>query len=228
MAFLTACAELLIHDLRIDMLTLPDTSGILSPGQLDTKVRKIVAMAEESGTRIGVHCHNDMGMATANTVTGVSAGAGVIEVTALGIGERNGIGDLFLVGKCLADQGYALNLRTDDADLFRRYYEYVDGRCYEKTGVRLMEDRTPFFGRSVRTHVAGTHGRKDYGIATEAEYCLNVLCGKSLVEKFLASRHIPYDPGALSEIVAKIKTLSAESGRSVSAEQVAGIVHSMQ
>ncbi|MFZ5570482.1 MAG: hypothetical protein ACOZF0_08755 [Thermodesulfobacteriota bacterium] len=225
MGFLTACAELLIHELRIDLLTLPDTSGLLWPGRLYETVRKFVAMTEQSATRIGVHCHNDMGMATANTVTGVSAGARVMEVTALGIGERNGIGDLFLTGRCLAEQGYHLNLKTAETDLFRQYYAYVDEICFKKTGVRLMDDRTPFFGRDVRTHVAGTHGGRQYGVQTMgADYCLNVLCGKALVEKFLAAHQLDYDPELLSEIVRRIKDLSADLCGSVSVDQVAGII----
>ncbi len=52
-----------------------------------------------------------MGMATANTVMGAVAGASAVQAAALGIGERNGIGDIFLVGKALRDQGYQLKTR---------------------------------------------------------------------------------------------------------------------
>ncbi len=225
--FVMDCAALLIHELGIELLTLPDTSGVLSPGRLSSIVGPIAGLAQGSATHIGVHCHNDLGMATANTVAGVEAGARVVEVTALGIGERNGIGDLFSVGKCLKDQGYHLNLKIGEIDLFRRYYEYVDRLCFEQTGIRLLDERTPFFGKAVRTHVAGTHGRNDYGLHAQADYCLNVLCGKNLVAKFLKAHEIPFDPAALSEITAEIKSRSAAFGRRISAEQAADIVESV-
>lgn len=217
-------AEKLITPVRVDTLTLPDTSGIMSPNLFYNKVRSIADLAQESGTRIGVHCHNDMGMASANTVMGAVAGATVIEATALGIGERNGLGDIFLVGKLLKDQGYDLKLRVEDIEGFRRYYEFVDKLCLEKTGSCLLRYQTPFFGESIKTHVAGTHGRTAYGAEIEETFYLNVLCGKHLVRKYLAANQIPYAEERLAAIVNGIKTKSVETGRSITRDEVTGIV----
>ncbi|MCP4756970.1 MAG: hypothetical protein GY866_39410 [Proteobacteria bacterium] len=221
---LEACARFLIHRVEVDMLTLPDTSGILTPNRLFDKVASIVRLVEEKSTRIGVHCHNDLGMASANTVMGVVAGASVVQVAALGIGERNGIGDLFIAGKCLKEQGYDLNLKIEDTRAFRRYYEYVAGLCQKKTNIDLLNYNTPFFGSSMRTHVAGTHGIAKYGTDSDEEFYLNVLCGKSLVKKYLQRNGIAYDPTRIEEIVSGIKNQSVERNRPVSREEVIAII----
>ena len=66
---------------------LADTVGTCTPGgiqQLVDLVKKNVNM------EIGVHCHNDFGMATANSIAAVESGAGWLDATVLGLGERAG------------------------------------------------------------------------------------------------------------------------------------------
>lgn len=221
--FLKKSTEIIINEMHIDILTLPDTSGMLSPNLLSHRVGLVAGIAEESSTLLGVHCHNDMGMATANTITGVEAGASVVEVSALGIGERNGIGDLFIVGKHLKEQGYNLNLKTKNIDMFRNYYEYVDDLCFQKTGIHLLNYNTPFFGDSVHTHVAGTHGLTPFGNRDKEDFFLNVLCGKHLVRKFMKQNSIDFDENELPEIVSKIKKYSVEKERCLSVKEVKGL-----
>ncbi|MDH5298457.1 MAG: pyruvate carboxyltransferase [Desulfobulbaceae bacterium] len=72
-------------------IRLADTVGICSParmGELVRRVRRVTPIA------IGVHCHNDFGMATANTVAALEAGAQWGDVTVLGLGERAGLARL--------------------------------------------------------------------------------------------------------------------------------------
>jgi isopropylmalate/homocitrate/citramalate synthase len=218
----------LIEDICIDTLTLPDTSGIMSPNLFYKSIHAIADLAKGSGTRIGVHCHNDMGMASANTVMGAVAGATVIEASALGVGERNGLGDIFLVGRLLKSQGYNLKLKVEDTDGFRQYYEFVDRLFFEKTGRPLLNYRTPFFGESIKTHVAGTHGKTAYGAGVEEKFYLNVLCGKHLVRKYLAVNQIPYREDRLAPIVKGIKTKSVQAGRSVTRYEVMETIRSLE
>lgn len=221
---LAACADFLSKELQVDILTLPDTSGVMAPDAFHAVVREIVGQVEETPTRIGVHCHNDLGMASANTVMGVSAGASLIEVTALGIGERNGIGDIFTVGYSLKVSGRPLQLKTEDIGIFREYYRYVSDFCLAQTGNPLLDHRTPFFGEAVKTHVAGTHGRTSYGLAEDEEYCLNVLCGRHLVRKYLDANRIELEDRLLSELVARIKERSAAMNRRVEKAEVEEII----
>jgi len=218
---LEKCADFLINNLKIDILCLPDTSGIMAPNRLHERILHISRLAANSTTRIGVHCHNDLGMASANTIMGVLAGASFIDVTVLGIGERNGIGDIFIVGKILKDQGYDLNLKTGQIELFQKYYEYVNKLCEKKTGLSVLNYNTPFFGEAIKTHVAGTHGIAEFGVMSEKKYYLNVLCGKHLVRQYLDMHAITCDEKYLKEIVAKIKEKSVQTGRCVTKKEVA-------
>ena len=220
---IAACVRFLSRKLEVDGITLPDTSGCLAPNLLYKRIQDTAAITADSPTHIGVHCHNDMGMASANTVLGAVAGAAVIEVSALGIGERNGIGDLFLVGKALTDQGYRLNLDTGNLELFQDYYRYVDALVTAKTGTGILGYNTPFFGESMRTHVAGTHGANQYGLSQGNCWFLNVLCGKHLVKQFLEAHEIPYLATSLPEIVDTVKSQSASLGRCLSPSEVATI-----
>ncbi len=226
---LKKCADFLINHLKINILSLPDTSGLMAPNQVYERVKFISRLpAKGKSTQIGIHCHNDLGMATANTIMGILAGASVVEVSALGIGERNGIGDIFITGKNLKEQGFDLNLKTEQEDIFRKYYEFVDSVCYQKTGIKLLNYNTPFFGNSARTHVAGTHGIGQFGLAADQEFYLNVLCGKHLVENYLKLHKIGYEKKHLQEIVARIKNKSAEADRCVTKEEVKEIVASFR
>lgn len=70
-----------------DRVRLADTVGVWSPG----KVQALIDLAKQAFRgEIGVHCHNDFGMATANTVAALEFGADWADTTVLGIGERAG------------------------------------------------------------------------------------------------------------------------------------------
>jgi len=70
-----------------DSLDIPDTVGVALPHVMKSLAR----MAKEgTGLPIAVHCHDDMGLATANTLAGVEGGAEIVHVTVNGIGERAG------------------------------------------------------------------------------------------------------------------------------------------
>jgi homocitrate synthase NifV len=72
----------------VDRIRLADTVGRLNPMQAKRLVAHAVARAR--GTVIGFHAHDDLGMATANTVAAVAGGAGSVDVTVNGLGERAG------------------------------------------------------------------------------------------------------------------------------------------
>ena len=222
---LTKCISYAVNDLSIDTLNLPDTSGSMAPNQYQDFIKKIAKLLKGKASQIAVHCHNDMGMASANTVMGVIAGAKVIEVTALGIGERNGIGDLYSVCKQLKDQGYNINVRTDDLEGFKAYYAFVNEICIDKLGEGPLNYNTPIFGESVKTHVAGTHGIIRYSNAVEKNYYLNVLCGKHLVKQYLNLHQIPYERHRMKEIVKAIKNKSVELNRGLSEDEVKSVIN---
>lgn len=72
-------------------LNIPDTVGYNTPEEYGAMIKFLVENVEGAkGVTWSTHCHNDLGLATANTLAGVANGARQIEVTINGIGERAG------------------------------------------------------------------------------------------------------------------------------------------
>lgn len=98
----------------VSRIRLSDTLGLLTPTQMGKHVQ---LFSETLDAEIGVHCHNDFGMATANTITALQSGASWGDVSVLGIGERSGIASLEEVAAyralCTGEDIYELkNIRT--------------------------------------------------------------------------------------------------------------------
>jgi homocitrate synthase len=81
-----------VVDAGVQRIGLPDTTGIATPRQVEQLVLLCAQRYPHSG--IEFHGHNDTGCAIANTVAALEAGADCLDVTVLGIGERNGIASL--------------------------------------------------------------------------------------------------------------------------------------
>lgn len=97
-----------------------DTVGILDPFET---YKRIKALIEETGMPIETHTHNDFGMAVANAIAGLRAGASYANTTINGLGERAGNASLEeLVMALHYCEGVNLGMRTS---LFRELSEYV-------------------------------------------------------------------------------------------------------
>ncbi len=133
----------------IERISIPDTVGIMLPRGMYNLVSMVKSIIDHR-TSIDVHCHNDLGLALANALAGVDAGADQIHVTIDGIGERNGIPALAEVA-VIATMLYRCrdDLRLDMLkDLSRLIEQY--------TGIKTPESR-PLVGDSAFKHKAGTH-----------------------------------------------------------------------
>ncbi|HTH54616.1 MAG TPA: 2-isopropylmalate synthase [Cyclobacteriaceae bacterium] len=74
-----------------DVVNIPDTTGYCLPHLYGRRIAYLFEHVKNiSKATISVHCHNDLGLATANTISGVLNGARQVEVTINGIGERAG------------------------------------------------------------------------------------------------------------------------------------------
>lgn len=218
--FLSRITDFLILNTETDLISLPDTSGIITPDRIRQRIAPLARKAANAGKQISVHCHNDMGMAAANTFMGIRAGGTVMEVSVLGIGERNGIADLYPTAKMLRDSGFSTDIRVHDMDGFARYYRFVDRIYSEQTGDSLITYNTPIFGEGCRSHVAGTHAGAGFGTTEEEEYFLNVLCGKKLVKQYLEKHRIPHSKGDIPRIADRIKERSAKECKSLNLEKI--------
>ena len=135
-------------------LNIPDTVGYTLPdefGQLIAGIIKNVPNVDK--TIISVHCHNDLGLATANTLAGIRAGARQAEVTINGIGERAGNTALEEFVMTLRTRNALINLQTNiDATQICKISKLVSTR----TGV-VVQPNKAVVGANAFAHEAGIH-----------------------------------------------------------------------
>jgi len=94
-------------------INIPDTVGCALPEDFGALVRRVAEHAEGiERAVISVHCHDDLGLATANSLVALRNGAGQIEVTVNGIGERAGNAAIEEMAVLIRMHGEALGLRT--------------------------------------------------------------------------------------------------------------------
>jgi len=71
-------------------INIPDTVGYTMPREFERIIAAVVKALDDTEAIVSVHCHNDLGLATANSLAGVTMGARQVECTLNGIGERAG------------------------------------------------------------------------------------------------------------------------------------------
>jgi 2-isopropylmalate synthase len=132
-----------------DLVALCDTNG----GMLPTEIGDVVAaVADTTGARLGIHCHDDTACAVANTLTAVSAGATHVQGTANGYGERAGNANLFsVVAGLQLKQGREV-LPTGCLPEMSRVAHAIS----EVTNVTPATHQ-PYVGHSAFAHKAGLH-----------------------------------------------------------------------
>ena len=127
-------------------IRLADTVGIASPQTIQTLVRQVQAACS---LEIGVHTHNDFGMATANSVAALEAGAEWADATVLGLGERAGNSRLEELA------GY-LSLATGRKNYQIRLLRPLCERVAQATG-RTIPPQHPLIGSAIFTCESGLH-----------------------------------------------------------------------
>jgi len=138
-----------VVDAGAQRIGLPDTVGIATPRQVEQLVR--LCAERYPGVGIEFHGHNDTGCAIANTVAALEAGADCLDVTVMGIGERNGIASLGGLIAQLYVHHPAL-LEAYDLTRLAPLDRYV-AQCLNLS----IPFNTPITADSAFTHRAGIH-----------------------------------------------------------------------
>ena len=98
------------------VVNIPDTTGYCLPEEYGKKIKYLMEHVDGiDRAQLSTHCHNDLGMATANTLQGVLNGARQVEVTINGIGERAGntsLEEIAMILKCHKGIGIDTNINT--------------------------------------------------------------------------------------------------------------------
>lgn len=106
------------------VVNIPDTTGYCLPHQYGEKIAYLVNnVSNIDKATISCHCHNDLGLATANSIAGVIAGAGQIECTINGLGERAGntsLEEVVMVIKQHHSLGFYTNIKTQQLNPMSR------------------------------------------------------------------------------------------------------------
>lgn len=133
-----------------DRIRFADTVGLFSPLQVQQVFERI--RTETASIAIGFHAHNDLGMATANSVTALLAGADSVDVTVTGLGERAGNAPLEEVVMAL-HAAHGLSTGIEPMDL--REAAQLVARC----AGRSIPPNKPIVGDAIFEHESGIHVR---------------------------------------------------------------------
>jgi 2-isopropylmalate synthase len=136
------------------VLNIPDTVGYATPaefGDLIRQIRSKVRGIERVG--VSVHCHNDLGLATANTLAGLLAGATQAEVAVNGIGERAGNTALEEIVMTIATRGAELGIETG----IRTAAIYPTSRLVSRLTGMPVQPNKAIVGRNAFAHESGIH-----------------------------------------------------------------------
>jgi 2-isopropylmalate synthase len=136
------------------IVNLPDTVGCALPGEYATLLAAVRGRCPElRRVTLSVHCHNDLGLAVANTLAGVQAGAGQVECTVNGIGERAGNASLeeVLVALDVRAEQFDVDTGVDLAQIAA-----TSRLVAERTGYAVQRNKA-VVGANAFAHEAGIH-----------------------------------------------------------------------
>ena len=136
------------------VVNIPDTTGYTTPDEFGALIRGIVEnVSNIHKATISVHCHNDLGLATANTLAGVFNGARQAEVTVNGIGERAGNSSLEEVVMAIKTRRDIFGLDTGVNT--RRLYP-ISRLVSQLTGIPVQPNKA-IVGANAFAHSSGIH-----------------------------------------------------------------------
>ncbi len=215
-----------LKDLPVGHYMLPDTLGILSPGETYEFCR--LMLQRYPGLCFDFHAHNDYDLAVANTLSAVQAGITCVHTTVNGLGERAGNAPMTSVLAVLHDQ---LNVQTSLKE--NRFYT-ISKLVETCSGIRIPNNK-PIIGDNVFTQVAGVHADGDCKASLYCndlvperfgrvrEYALGKNSGKASIRQNLESLGIDIDETSMDKVTARIIELG-DKKQLVTAEELPYIV----
>jgi len=134
-------------------LNIPDTVGYAIPGEYAELIAYIVQRIEIPGVVFSVHCHNDLGLAVANSLAGVQAGARQVECAINGLGERAGNTSLEEVVMAIRTRPDTLKVHTgvNTREIYR-----ASRLVSSMTGIAVQRNKA-IVGANAFAHESGVH-----------------------------------------------------------------------
>ncbi|MEW6524741.1 MAG: 2-isopropylmalate synthase [Bacillota bacterium] len=135
-------------------INVPDTVGYTTPGEFYRLIRGVFENVPNIDRAVvSVHCHNDLGLAVANSLAAVEAGARQVECAVNGIGERAGNTALEEVVMAVKTRGDYLGVRTA---IVTNYIYRVSRLVSSLTGIRVQANKA-VVGANAFAHESGIH-----------------------------------------------------------------------
>lgn len=209
----------------VDRVRIVDTLGAIIPTAMKyliTEVKKIV------NTPIEIHCHNDHGLAVANSLAAVEAGASVVSSSVIGLGERAGIASTEEIIIALHNLYNVGHFKT------KKLCELC--KLVEKISKTSISASKPVVGRNVFVHTSGIHQAgvlKDTTtyepyppelVGQKRTLILGKLCGSHAVAAKLAELNIKLHEEEVTQVLQRVKAISERRRSALSDEEVLEIV----
>lgn len=199
------------------VVNIPDTTGYCLPQEYFEKINYLKEHVDGIDRAIiSTHCHNDLGMATANTLSGVLGGARQVEVTINGIGERAGntsLEEIAMILKCHKGLDIETNINTTKI--------YPTSRMVSSLMNMPVQPNKAIVGRNAFAHSSGIHqdgvlknvqtyeiiNPKDVGIDDNA-IVLTARSGRAALKHRLNVNGVEVDEQKLDKIYEKFLILA--------------------
>lgn len=211
-----ACVVQAVVNAGATVVNIPDTTGYCFPNTYGAKIKYLVDHVDLKNAILSTHCHQDLGMATANTLSGVLNGALQVEVTVNGIGERAGntsLEEVVMALKSHKDLGYYTNINTTKI--------YSTSRLVSTLMNMPVQPNKAIVGRNAFAHSSGIHqdgvlknvetyeiiDPKDVGI-DENSIVLTARSGRAALKNRLTLLGVNLDNYELDDIYQKFLSLA--------------------
>jgi 2-isopropylmalate synthase len=206
--FLAQVVEKMIHA-GATIINIPDTTGYCLPHQYGEKIKYLMDHVPNMDKAIlSTHCHNDLGLATANSIAGIQAGARQIECTINGVGERAGntsLEEVVMILKQHQDIQLHTSIQTERLTHLSRIVE-------SEMNMQVQRNKA-IVGRNAFAHSSGIHqdgvikSRETYEIidpkevgAGSTQIILTARSGRAAIKYRAKLLHVDLSKDQLEEV----------------------------
>ncbi|MGQ9590268.1 MAG: 2-isopropylmalate synthase [Planctomycetota bacterium] len=210
-------------------INIPDTVGYATPAEIYERIRYLKEKVPNiARATLSIHCHNDLGLAVANSLAAVQAGCDQVECTINGLGERAG-------NASLEEVVMAIWLRRElyqaETGINTREIWTTSRLVSDLTGLAVQRNKA-IVGENAFAHESGIHQQ---GVAADrhtyeviraedvgwrgTQFVAGKHCGKAGIEQILRSRGYVLDKDQLAEVTSRVKQ-AADRQKKVSEEEV--------
>ncbi|KXA99454.1 citramalate synthase [candidate division MSBL1 archaeon SCGC-AAA259M10] len=217
-----------VDEAGADRINIPDTVGVAVPAAIQNLAREV---REEVRAPISIHCHDDFGLATSNSVAAVGVGAEQVQVAVNGLGERAGNASLEEVVMALRSlYGIRPKIRTEALAKTSNLLERL-------TGINVPSNKA-IVGDNAFTHEAGIHvhgileSPGTYEVLSpelvghHRRFALGKHAGKKSVKNQLEEMEVEAADGQVDEVTRRVKELG-DKGKKITDADLRAIAESI-